>query len=142
MIEIRVHGNPAPQGSKTAVVRGGKAIMFESSKKLPAWRDAIKMTSAVARIEHGGPLLGPLSVTIVFYLERPRSTVRDYPNTTPDIDKLIRAVFDGLQESEMISNDGQIVAVSAWKFWADEKNPTGAVIKLAKKDPYLSNGDD
>ena len=133
MIQIRVYGNPAPQGSKTAVVRGGKAIMFESSKKLPAWRDAIKMTSTVARIEHGGPLLGPLSVVIVFYLERPRSTVREYPNTAPDIDKLIRAVFDGLQESEMISNDGQIVSVNALKFWADEKNEPGAMITVAKK---------
>jgi Holliday junction resolvase RusA-like endonuclease len=133
MIQIRIYGNPAPQGSKTAVVRGGKAIMFEASKKLPAWREAILMTSRVASMEHGGPLLGPLKVSIWFYLERPRSTVRDYPNTAPDIDKLVRAVFDGLQESDMISNDGQIVELKTWKFWADENQPVGALVHLEKK---------
>jgi len=48
-MEIRVFGNPAPQGSKTAVVRGGKAIMFESSKKLPEWRDTVMFTCKMVR---------------------------------------------------------------------------------------------
>ena len=76
------------------------------------------------------PVLGPLGVEIVFYLERPHSTVRKYPNTAPDIDKLLRAVFDGLQESDFISNDGQIVEVKARKIWADEHVPTGCGVKL------------
>ena len=129
-MHIRVYGDPAPQGSKTAVIRGGRAIMFEASKKLPAWRETLLMTFSAAKTDFETPVLGPLGIEIVFYLERPHSTVRKYPNTAPDIDKLLRAVFDGLQESDFISNDGQIVEVKARKIWADENVPTGCGVKL------------
>lgn len=132
-MHIRVYGTPAPQGSKTAVVRGGKAIMFESSKKLMPWRDACIMASKMATTEAPTPLLGPLKITVTFYLERPKSTVRDYPNNAPDVDKLLRGVFDSLQIAEVIMNDGQIVDVDAVKLWADESHPPGAVIDISGK---------
>lgn len=132
-MHIRVYGTPAPQGSKTAVVRGGKAIMFESSKKLVPWRDACIMASKMATTEAPTPLAGPLKVKVTFYLERPRSTVRDYPNSAPDVDKLLRGVFDSLQIAEVIMNDGQIVDVDANKLWADENHPPGAVIDISGK---------
>lgn len=132
-MHIRVYGTPAPQGSKTAVVRGGKAIMFESSKKLVPWRDACIMASKMATTEAPTPLAGPLKVKITFYLERPRSTLRDYPNSAPDVDKLLRGVFDSLQIAEVIMNDGQIVDVDANKLWADENHPPGAVIDISGK---------
>ena len=135
-LSIRVFGEPAPQGSKTAIVRGGKAIMYEASKKLPKWRDSVLMTCKVTALEQKAetPLLGPLAASVTFYLERPHSTTRAYPNNAPDVDKLLRAVFDGLQESGVISNDGQIVIVTAFKLWADEENPPGAVISISKKE--------
>jgi Holliday junction resolvase RusA-like endonuclease len=132
-MHIRVYGTPAPQGSKTAIVRGGKAIMFESSKKLMPWRDACIMASKMATTEAPTPLLGPLKVQVTFYLERPKSTVRDYPNNAPDVDKLLRGVFDSLQIAEVIMNDGQIVDVDACKLWADENHPPGAVIDISGK---------
>ncbi len=132
-MHIRVYGTPAPQGSKTAVVRGGKAIMFESSKKLVPWRDACIMASKMATTEAPTPLAGPLKVKVTFYLERPRSTLRDYPNSAPDVDKLLRGVFDSLQIAEVIMNDGQIVDVDANKLWADENHPPGAVIDILGK---------
>jgi Holliday junction resolvase RusA-like endonuclease len=108
--------------------------MFESNKRLPAWRDAITMACSVYRLEHSpAVLLGPLSASLVFYLERPRSVIRTYPNTAPDIDKLIRGCFDGIQESGLISNDAQFVSVTAIKFYADDKNPPGVDINIAKK---------
>ena len=135
-LSIRVFGEPAPQGSKTAIVRNGKAIMYEASKKLPKWRDSVLMTCKVTALEQKAetPMLGPLAAAITFYLERPHSTSRAYPNNAPDVDKLLRAVFDGLQESGVISNDGQIVSVTAFKRWADNLNPPGAMILISKKE--------
>ena len=133
-MQIRVYGDPAPQGSKTAIVRGGRAVMFESNKKLPAWRDAVTMACSVYRLEHSpAVLLGPLAASLVFYLERPRSVVRAYPNTKPDVDKLIRGCFDGIAESGLISNDSQFVSVTAMKLYADDNNPPGVSINIAKK---------
>lgn len=132
---VRVYGTPAPQGSKTAVVRGGRAVMFESNKKLPAWRDTCLMTFKAATTENltQTPILGALKVTMNFYLERPRSNLRHYPNHAPDLDKLARGVNDALQESGLISNDGQIVELVASKFFADEEHAPGVEVDIYPK---------
>ena len=130
-MHIRVYGTPAPQGSKTAIVRGGKAIMFEASKKLVPWRDACIMACKMATTETVGlPLTGPLKVSMTFYVERSRGTLRDYPNMAPDIDKLVRAVNDSLQIAEVIMNDGQIVKLDAIKLFASDEHPAGVVIDI------------
>lgn len=129
-MQIRVYGEPAPQGSKTAVVRNGRAIMFESSKKLPAWRDSVLMAATIAAKEHAVPLLGPLAMHLVFHMPRPKSVMREFPNTAPDLDKLIRGVGDALQESGVISNDGQIVSIVADKIYCNVPGDAGVEIVL------------
>lgn len=133
-MKIRIYGNPAPQGSKTAIVRNGRAIMFESNKRLPEWRDTVLMGSTIARAEHGGlTILGPVTVTMTFHMPRPKSTSRRYPNSAPDLDKLIRAVGDALQESEVLANDGQIVTLVAHKVYAENETYSGVEIEITEK---------
>lgn len=107
--------------------------MFESNKKLPAWRETCLLTFKMATTETEHPILGPLKVEMTFYLPRPRSNLRAYPNHAPDLDKLIRAVNDSLQESELISNDGQIVEVHAHKLFADDENQPGVEVVVRPK---------
>jgi Holliday junction resolvase RusA-like endonuclease len=130
---IRVYGEPAPQGSKTAIVRNGRAILFESSKKLPAWRETVDMTCRVAAMEHQVPLLGPIELEITFHMPRGKSVSRQYPNTQPDLDKLIRGVGDSLQSSGVLSNDGQIVSVQAHKIYASSPEDVGCEIVIQPK---------
>lgn len=132
-MEIRVYGEPAPQGSKTAIVRNGRAIMFESSKKLPEWRETVAMACRVAAMEYDVPLLGPIDLHLVFHMPRPKSVSRQYPNTAPDLDKLIRGVGDALQSSGVLSNDGQIVSIVANKIYADTPGETGVEIVILRK---------
>lgn len=133
-MKIRIYGTPAPQGSKTAIVRNGRAIMFESSKKLPEWRETILMGATIARSEHGGQtILGPVTVHMTFHMPRPKSTSRRYPNSAPDLDKLIRAVGDALQESEVLANDGQIVTLVAHKVYAESNTYAGVEIEITEK---------
>jgi Holliday junction resolvase RusA-like endonuclease len=133
-MKIRIYGNPAPQGSKTAIVRNGRAIMFESNKRLPEWRDTVLMGSTIARAEHGGlTILGPVTVTMTFHMPRPKSTSRRYPNSAPDLDKLVRAVGDALQESEVLANDGQIVTLMAHKVYAENEAYSGVEIEITEK---------
>lgn len=132
-MKIRVYGEPAPQGSKTAVVRNGRAIMFESSKKLPGWRDTVAMACKVAAMEYETPLLGPIDLKLVFHMPRPKSVSRQYPNTMPDLDKLIRSIGDSLQSSGVLSNDGQIVSIIADKIYAETPGDMGVEIEVTKK---------
>jgi Holliday junction resolvase RusA-like endonuclease len=129
-MEIRVFGNPAPQGSKTAVVRGGKAIMFESSKKLPEWRDTVMFTCKMAMMDVDGPLEGPVKATMYFLMEPPRKLVRERPTTKPDLDKLVRAVCDAMVDAGVLLDDSQIVTLHAHKHYADSDEPAGVSITI------------
>ena len=127
MIELEVFGDPAPQGSKR-VVRGR---LIEASKKLKPWRAAIE--AACQPYASDNIHLGPVRLEVDFYLPRPPSvkiTKRPVPIVPPDLDKLVRAVGDGIGQSGWIwGDDSQVVEVFARKFYADDR-PTGAIIKI------------
>ena len=133
-MHIRVYGDPAPQGSKTARVINGKVIMWESSKKLPTWRESVVMAAKVSFMENNHQtILGPVSLHCTFFMPRPKSVTRHYPNTAPDLDKLLRGIGDALQISGVISNDAQIVSIDAHKVYAESPADNGVEIWLTKK---------
>jgi Holliday junction resolvase RusA-like endonuclease len=132
-MKIRVYGEPAPQGSKSSRVLNGRVIMWESSTKLPGWRETVAMACRVAAMEHEVPLLGPIDLKLVFHMPRPKSVSRKYPNTMPDLDKLLRAIGDSLQDSGVLSNDGQIVSIIADKIYAETPGDMGVEIEITKK---------
>lgn len=63
-----VLGLPAPQGSKRHV---GEGRMVESSKRVKPWRRQV--AAAYRDHDFGDVLDGPVSVTVDFYLPRPKS---------------------------------------------------------------------
>jgi Holliday junction resolvase RusA-like endonuclease len=85
-------------------------------------------------------LLGPVRVEIDFYLPRPASikiSKRPLPIVPPDLDKLCRAVLDGLGQGLngksgdglLWGDDSQVVELLASKFYADDRDP-GADIRV------------
>ena len=129
-MEIRVYGNPAPQGSKR--VFNGR-VVEASGNKLKVWRKAIATACQNIVTEEHSLLLGPVRVEVDFYLPRPASVTikkRSLPIVPPDLDKLLRGLLDGIGQSEMIwGDDSQVVEVAATKFYADDTEP-GAKIKI------------
>lgn len=121
---IFVAGVPSPQGSKNAFKRGSKIVLVESSKALPEWRrrlvEAFKPFEGLTTqpgYENGA------TVTVEFYLPRPKSVKRNLPITKPDLDKLIRSVGDALEIAGVIDGDSKIVQWSARKYYADVMEP-------------------
>jgi Holliday junction resolvase RusA-like endonuclease len=127
MIVIDVFGEPAPQGSKRHVGRG---IMVESSAKVKPWREAVTFAAAQAAAK-GFRQVGPVGVTIMFYVRRPPSAPksRRYPDRKPDLDKLIRSTLDALVIGGVIEDDARIIAIRAGKVYAKTR-PTGALIEI------------
>ena len=130
-----VYGRPAPQGSKRYVggnrAQGGRFI--EASKYLPAWRKAVTST-AVAIMEDEGwaTCTDPVTLEVIFYLERPATISREkrpWPIKPPDLDKLLRAVADSCSDAGVWHDDDQVVYVTAWKCYADTRDP-GATVKV------------
>ncbi|NDO78251.1 RusA family crossover junction endodeoxyribonuclease [Kocuria indica] len=122
-----VPGKAAAQGSKKHVGRG---VMVEMSKDLPAWRAAV---ARAARDAYTGDhaIDAPVSVALTVYIQKPKTTkFRHYPAGPPDADKLQRGCGDALTASGVIRDDARIVHWDAWKRWATDDTPPGALITI------------
>jgi Holliday junction resolvase RusA-like endonuclease len=129
-MEIRIYGDPAPQGSKR--VFNGR-IVEASGNKLKIWRKAIAAACQNLVTEEHSLLLGPVRVEVEFYLPRPASVTqkkRPLPIVPPDLDKLLRGLLDGIGQSEVIwGDDSQVVQIEAVKLYADHTDP-GATVTI------------
>jgi Holliday junction resolvase RusA-like endonuclease len=62
---------------------------------------------------------GPLSLEVVFNLQRPKSTKRKHPSVRPDLDNYIKSILDAVQ-GVLFEDDGQVVQMSARKQYSEE----------------------
>jgi Holliday junction resolvase RusA-like endonuclease len=131
LVRFTVVGEPIPQGSKSAYVRGGRAVIADDNKHLKRWRKDV--TAAAAHVRPAEPIDGDLVVAIEFRLVQPKSVRRERPNVRPDVDKLIRSVFDGITDSGLWSDDARVVTVWASKVYAPK---AGAYVRVGR---YLKN---
>ena len=126
---IQVRGLPAPQGSKRHV---GNGRMVEMSKAVGPWREAVRAeTQRAMDLESWPPLVGAVYVKLTFQMTRPKSHYRTgrnaallrdgapgWPAGKPDVDKLARAVLDGLTAGGAWKDDSQVVWLIAEKLYA------------------------
>jgi Holliday junction resolvase RusA-like endonuclease len=134
-VSFVVKGNPAPAGSKSAFPfrrrdgRLGVRVTDASGARGKAWREAVALAASRAM---GGqkPMTGPLKLTAMFYLSRPKShfnsrgLLKDksasmlHHTQKPDLTKLLRAVEDAMT-GIVYEDDAQIVGQTVGKFWTD-----------------------
>jgi Holliday junction resolvase RusA-like endonuclease len=124
VIAFRVDGIPAPKGSfRIARKRNGKGFTVrKDSDKTEAWHEAVGW-AAKAAMGGTAPLVGrPLRVVLTFFLPRPKSVKAVWPQTKPDLDKLVRATLDPL-EGIAFDGDSRVVQLRASKLYADQLAP-------------------
>lgn len=127
MIQVFVPGVPQPQGSKNGYLRGGRVVLVEANKNLPAWRKAVKEKLEAANASCQ-PFMGPVSLDVMFFMPRPKSVKRELPTVKPDVDKLIRAINDSATDAGVLQDDSQVIEIVAYKFYEAENLPVGALI--------------
>ncbi len=128
-----VPGIPVTQGSKDVRQHGGKAWLVDvKSKSLKQWRNSINKVAAEAmeKAQHQ-PLDTAVEVHAIFYLPKPASVKRLYPHVMPDVDKLLRALFDSLQPCFV--NDSRVTNVTAAKEYATDLGP-GVLVTILEKN--------
>jgi len=106
-------------------VRGGRAVLVEANKKLPAWRSAVKEAALLALNERHllKPFTGPVRVSITFFLAKPaKPKWAVFPASKPDLDKLVRAVLDGCLP--VWTDDSLVVELVAKKRWCGTTTDT------------------
>jgi Holliday junction resolvase RusA-like endonuclease len=140
MFQLFIEGEPRPQGSKTPVQRGGKIILIEAQKQLPAWREHMTKMLQLKQLEETQPFTTAVNVALTFWLTRPKSVKRQYPTGTYDIDKLTRAVLDSITKAGVWRDDSDVVDLTVRKTYADMHEP-GVLVSITPFDnDYITAG--
>jgi Holliday junction resolvase RusA-like endonuclease len=130
-VQLRIEGLPKPQGSKR--VYNGR-VVEAAGNALKVWRKAIAAECHKQVTEAHKPFLGPVTVTVVFYLPRPKTVSekdRALPIVPPDLDKLARGLLDGIGQSEVIwGDDSQVIELKATKVYGTDF--IGAEVKITE----------
>jgi len=144
IIEFRVFGLPAPQGSKRYVGRG---IMVESSKKVRPWRNDVIAASQLSYKQE--PLHCPVAIELTFFFPRPKSHFRTgkyagmlkenaplwtTSNADGDLDKLCRATLDSLSQKSggiILIDDSICARLTAEKRYVLQE-PPGCLVRVVE----------
>lgn len=118
MTAFFVAGIPQQQGSKTGYVVGGRAVLTDQNRaRLKPWRAQVSSVAAATWV-YGKAFEGPVRVHAVFVLPKPKSVKRDFPHVRPDLDKLARALLDGITDAGCVwGDDSQVVELDVAKVY-------------------------
>lgn len=135
-VHIVILGRPAPQGSKTPTRSG----MREANKRTKPWRETIRSVCLQFLPEGWTPLDEPIRVELWCYFTPPKTAkLGDFPMTmyTNDLDKLARAIGDGITAGGIIKDDARIVEWHLYKryTWDDNERAEVAVSVLPPQRP-------
>jgi Holliday junction resolvase RusA-like endonuclease len=137
VITFTVAGTPVTQGSTRAFVRGTRAIVTHDKREpLMNWRASIAQAAQLAANSAKAPPGTPVSVSVLFRLQRPKSAPKRVTEVTtkPDVDKLARAALDALT-GVLWADDSQVVSLHAQKEYAGEAQPCGALFVVRTGNP-------
>ena len=128
--QFEVPGLCVPKGSWRAVVdKAGKPRLLPDGKRSQPWQQAIACAASESCAEVTDQAL---SVACLFVLPRPPSVLvskRQYPQVKPDLDKLLRCVFDGLTAT-VTRDDGRVCQVLTGKIYDDGDRAPGVYVTV------------
>lgn len=129
-LAFEVQGLPVPQGSlRVYQTPAGPRLTYGRAERLAIWRQMLTLAARTVRDEQDVALLeeGAVLLAVSFTLPRPKAhygangQVKDRflelrPTSTPDVDKLARAVLDALT-GVLYRDDSQVVQLMASKVY-------------------------
>ena len=142
LIEFTVYGKPVAQPRPRATGIVGKPRFYNPSTARD-WKAIVAMTAqAEMTRKQLPPFKGPVRVSCLFYMPRPKSHFRtgslsellkpDAPvwhSQKPDRDNLDKAVLDALTKAKVFRDDCQVVDGNISKVWS-RAHCAGVAIKI------------
>ena len=144
-IAFFVPGIPVAKGSAKAFVVKGRAIVTQTnSAKQKPWASAISYTAQQAGVR---PMAGPVMVRMTFVMPRPKAHLRksgaiketapSFHTSKPDVDKLVRLVFDALTGIAW-KDDSQAQIRAANKIYTNAQySQTGVNVRINQLGDWL-----
>jgi Holliday junction resolvase RusA-like endonuclease len=127
-VEFFIPGTPVQQGSKSGFSRMGSTsvqMTDQNAKNLKPWRHTI-----ATHADRGVTFDRPVHVEATFVMPKPKRPRWTTPAVKPDIDKLTRALLDGLTDGGLIADDARVVSLLVKEEYAEEKNPVGVHVAV------------
>lgn len=121
MIRFFVPGHPAPKGSRT-----GHGGVRDANPRTKQWVEDVATIAMQAR--NRAPDM-PYRIDREYVMPRPNKPTHGWPSTL-DIDKLDRALFDGLTKGGVIADDRHIITGTHWKRYAEPGEETGVHVRI------------
>lgn len=137
---FRANGIPKGQPRPRAFSRGGRAAVYDPGTA-EGWKGDV--ARACAELE-GAAIFVPLSVTLTFYLPRPKGHYRTNgqlkPSSPvfmhtgkPDADNLAKAVLDALTNIRAWLDDDQVCELTIRKYWEQpQTHAPGCMIRISE----------
>lgn len=144
-IAFFVPGIPVAKGSAKAFVVKGRAIVTQTNgAKQKPWASAISYTAQQAGVR---PMAGPVMVRMTFVMPRPKAHLRksgaiketapSFHTSKPDVDKLVRLVFDALTGIAW-KDDSQAQIRAANKIYTNAQySQTGVNVRINQLGDWL-----
>lgn len=122
-ITFDVEGEPIPQGSKVCTCVRGFPRMFESNKNWAKWRTRVAQVARAQAVTWTAAT--PLVVEMIFtFPYNATHAGAEWKTSKPDIDKLIRAVLDGITFDKrglgVLPDDSQVVRLVVDKVYGGQ----------------------
>ena len=136
-VKFFAHGLPAPKGSYRPVdgrSRDGRPVtrLVPMSRREKEWR-----TRVAVAFRQAFPGWMPVDkdyaceVSEIFYLVRPKAARdRNWPNRTPDLDKLQRCLHDALTDAGLWQDDSMVCGVQAAKRYVETAGEAGVSVMV------------
>ena len=132
-------GHPATKGSTRSFMAKGRMVTKGANPRTKAWQGVVAHAAHEAgAVRHEGPV----EVSVAFVFARPKGhygakglkpSAPAYPTTRAqgDVDKLLRAVLDGL-DGVCFGDDSQVVYAWGHKRWARTGECEGAQVMVVE----------
>ena len=139
LLAFRVLGRPAPKGSRIQMRRkDGTPFTRAASKYEAPWVRAVR-DACLSQMRHRTMAQPPYAVDLSFEIApskvaNGRKRNYTYP-VQSDLDKLARAVLDGLVQGGAIKDDRYVIRLSASKRFAESEDAQGVWVSVAAVDP-------
>jgi Holliday junction resolvase RusA-like endonuclease len=132
MIRVTVAGRPAPKGSRMAgKTKRGKFYTYPASKHEKPWVNAVADATRVV-MRHHETLAPPYRVELDLRIARPKGASA-YPwPTQHDIDKLARAVVDGLVKGKAMVDDRHVLTLTVSKDFVSLDEESGVIAQVER----------
>lgn len=134
---LEIHGEPAGQGSKSIISRGGKTWLIEGSSdsaraKHKSWRQGAEQAARDwLRANPRAPLAEPVAIHIQFRFAPTKSDpYRRLHRVKPDGDHLLRSTHDALVAAGLLADDALICGGQWSKVYAWPGETVGATITI------------